>query len=38
MKKTISALTLLASALLTGAAHAATPTAFTVDITGKAAR
>ncbi len=35
MKKTISALTLLASALLTGAAHAATPTAFTVDITGQ---
>ena len=35
MKKTISALTLLASALLTGTAHAATPTAFTVDITGQ---
>ena len=35
MKKTISALTLLASALLTGAAHAATPTAFTVDVTGQ---
>ena len=35
MKKTISALTLLASALLTGAALAATPTAFTVDITGQ---
>lgn len=35
MKKTISALTLLASELLTGAAHAATPTAFTVDITGQ---
>lgn len=35
MKKTISALTLLASALLTDAAHAATPTAFTVDITGQ---
>ena len=35
MKKTISALTLLASALLTGAVHAATPTAFTVDVTGQ---
>ena len=35
MKKTISALTLLASALLTDAAHAATPTAFTVDVTGQ---
>ncbi|MDI3292695.1 alpha/beta fold hydrolase [Janthinobacterium tructae] len=35
MKKTISTLTLLASALLTGAAHAATPTAFTVDVTGQ---
>ncbi|MGK5049410.1 alpha/beta fold hydrolase [Janthinobacterium sp. GB4P2] len=35
MKKTIPALTLLASALLTGAAHAATPTAFTVDVTGQ---
>ena len=35
MKKTIPALTLLASALLTGAVHAATPTAFTVDVTGQ---
>jgi pimeloyl-ACP methyl ester carboxylesterase len=35
MKKTIPALTLLASVMLAGASHAAAPTAFKVDVTGQ---